>query len=96
MRHLGAGLDGSSARLIKVTQAVQLTGNVPVETGKELVRQARAVRLFAESREFKAATGVLDNMHEYVGDDPEYAELQSLLHRHTDAIRVQLVREGIN
>ena len=96
MRHLGAGLDGSSARLIKVTQAIQLAGSVPADTGKELVKQARAVRLFAEGREFKAATDVLGNMHEYVGNDPEFAELQVLLHRHTDAIRAHLAREGTN
>ena len=59
---LDVGTDVSTAKLIKLTTALELSEAVPPATGRTLKKLARSVRLFAEVGELAAATAVLDEM----------------------------------
>lgn len=92
MRHLELVVDGATARLIKIAQAVRASGVLPVSTSKTLVQLTKGVRLSAEARERAFASELLDDIEDLAQgcSQEEYRALQSMLLRHTTAVRKAL------
>lgn len=85
--------DGPTARLIKTAQGVQAANMLPAETAKNLVKMARAVRLFVEARECAWAAHVCREIAQLgKSAEAESAGMESLLARHTKPLIKTLER----
>lgn len=67
MRMLDVVLDNATVRLIKAAQATALVEALPKDTSRTLVNTAKAVRLYVEALEPKAARAALRDLDALVG-----------------------------
>lgn len=61
MRMLDVVLDNATTRLTKAAQATAAVEALPKDSARTLVATCRAVRLFVEAQEHKAAVAALDD-----------------------------------
>lgn len=91
--HVPVELDGPTARLIRLTQAIQARGDLPDASGKRLVALARSVRMFVEAREGGQAALTLAEIDALGAAATGEAEgLHALLGRHTAPLTASLAR----
>lgn len=79
-------LDGATVRLVKASQAVAAMEALPKDSARTLVATARAVRLFVEAQEPKAAGAALDDLERLVAG-MDAGEARSALERRLEAAR---------
>lgn len=93
---LDASIDSNTSMLIKLAQALRLSDALPPESGRNLERMAKAVRLFAEARESSAAVNVPDQMLELLPEaDAELAEARAAVERGTRRVAAALGFVGL-
>lgn len=92
-RHLDIALDGATARLIKIAQAVQVSCALPTASSRSLVNLAKGARLATEARERAFACALLadiDTLAQTCADEDPTDALRTMLLRHTTAVRKAL------
>jgi hypothetical protein len=88
-RYISASVDAPTARLLMVAQALELGGTIPVETARNLIRQARAIRLLCSIGEHAAAATLVERFEATVvalEDD----DVSALVARHAPPLRTTL------
>lgn len=90
--HVPVEIDGPSARLVALAQAIQARGDLPDASAKRLVLLARSVRLFVQAREYAEAAAALGDVQAIgAAAAEEAASLPDLLARHTTPLIRRLV-----